>query len=119
MENVQSLQPGLQNDSTSDNSDSTFISLSTKIPLPKSGFAPLKPWLATSTQTILSIYCVVATFITYFAAAAFRKAVFAHSYDFVDGWFGTGMTFKTALSLMQTVGLLLSKISGIKYHSYR
>jgi hypothetical protein len=77
--------------------------------------APLKPYLSRSNPTFLSLFCVLATFITYFAAAAFRKAVFAHTYESVDGWFGTTMSFKTAVSLNQTIGLLISKITGIKY----
>jgi hypothetical protein len=80
------------------------------------GFAPLKPWLSHSGNVTLSIFCILASFSTYFCVYAFRKAVFAHSYEFVGGWFGSGMSFKTAISLMQTLGLTISKITGIKYH---
>jgi hypothetical protein len=85
---------------------------------PYDGLAPLKPWLAQSNNIVLSLFCIVASFSTYFCVYAFRKAVFAHTYEFAGGWFGSGMSFKTAISLMQTLGLTMSKISGIKYHCF-
>ena len=78
-------------------------------------FRPLLPILYRTNTVILTMYCVFASFVTYFGVFAFRKAVFAHTYEHVGGWFGSGLSFKTAISLMQSIGLLISNLTGIRY----
>jgi hypothetical protein len=102
-------------------SPSTDSESSTCVPSGCSGFAPLKPWLAHASNITLSLFAIVAAFATYFCVYAFRKAVFADTYEDAlgpEGWFGSGMSFKTSISIMQTIGLTISKISGIKYNFF-
>jgi hypothetical protein len=96
-----------RHDSNADSNSSTYIAYDK--------YSPFKGYLSNSNNFVLSAWCIIASFTTYFCVYAFRKAVFAHTYEFAGGWFGSGMSFKEAISLMQTLGLTISKITGIKY----
>lgn len=75
---------------------------------------PLKPYLQKCNPIILTLYMTISAFATYFCVYTYRKPVFALVYKDMKFF---GMDFKTSLTLAQTMGLVLSKIIGIKYVS--
>lgn len=62
----------------------------------------------------LTVYGFIFAFITYFCMYAYRKPYTALSYDGEELY---GLSFKTVLIIVQTIGYLLSKVLGIKYIS--
>lgn len=77
-------------------------------------FTPLSPFLSRLPPTVLTIYCSLIAFTTYFSVYAYRKPFNVAVYTDLK-WFG--LDYKVALALAQLVGYVLSKILGIKYVS--
>ncbi|MFC4992462.1 DUF5690 family protein [Rubritalea tangerina] len=76
-----------------------------------------KSWLhnklGDSSDGVLTLYAVVAAFITYFAMYAFRKPFAAAAFEGAV-WFGGEVSIKAVLASSQLIGYALSKIVGIK-----
>jgi hypothetical protein len=62
-------------------------------------------------QFLLIVWCIVATFGTYFCMYAFRKPFTTGLYENYELW---GVGYKTILIISQVFGYMLSKIIGIK-----
>ncbi|MDZ7935069.1 MAG: DUF5690 family protein [Emticicia sp.] len=67
--------------------------------------------LLKKSEILLTIWCIIAAFGTYFCMYAFRKPFTTGLYENYELW---GVGYKTILIISQVFGYMLSKIIGIK-----
>ncbi|MFQ3574803.1 MAG: DUF5690 family protein [Cytophagales bacterium] len=70
----------------------------------------IKKTLSTN-EYLFSIWCIIASFGTYFCMYAFRKPFNSASYE---GYYFLGMGYKSVLIISQVLGYMISKFTGVK-----